>query len=61
MSTKEEETKITFCQPDGQIRILRGILIDSDDPDFIILKRRDGVKRIARRFVITIEEPGVAE
>ncbi|MCK5291740.1 MAG: hypothetical protein KAR39_06970 [Thermoplasmata archaeon] len=49
----ESESKVLFL--DGETpRALKGIIV-SEDKEFIVLRRRDGVVRIAKRFVIKIE------
>lgn len=54
------ETKVVYLEKD-EIRAIRGVLRESDNPDFFLLERRDGNRiLINRHFVIKIEaEEGV--
>ena len=64
MSEAEPETKresrVTYEEvpTQGPIRVIRGLIDITSDPDFIIVRRRDGVVRIARRCVVSINSEG---
>jgi hypothetical protein len=48
------EKKIIYN--DGEeTRALRGI-IDKEDADFVYVKRRDGIFRLGKKFIVKIEE-----
>lgn len=49
-----KEVKITFTEG-TEIRVLRGI-IEAEDETFIILKRRDGTRRINKRYISCISD-----
>lgn len=50
---ENEEVKIIFYEG-NEIRALRGILINEDE-FFIKLKRKDGIFRINKTYIIKIE------
>lgn len=50
---EERESKVVY-NDNGIIRCIRGVL-DESDPDFFIVKRRDGEFRVSRKLVLTIE------
>ena len=51
----EQESKVAYDEDEtGRVRVIRGV-IDNSDPNFLIIKRRDGEFRIAKRLVRTIE------
>ena len=51
------ESKVVY-RDDGEINIIRGQVDDTSDPDFVIVTRRDGVVKIARRNVERIDGLG---
>ena len=55
MKTETTEAKVTYAQPDGQVRVLRGQIVEDNDPDFVTLSRLDGIKKVGRKFIIAIE------
>ena len=54
-----DECKIVFREG-GRERALRGVL-DGEDEFFVIIKRRDGTFRIAKKTILKIEELSCGE
>jgi len=48
-----DDTKVLF-QEDDIVRILRGKL-EAEDDFFVTIKRRDGIFRIGKKYIIKIE------
>ena len=48
------ESKVTY-EENGRIRALRGS-VDESDPYFVIIKRRDGIFKVNKKMVLTIEQ-----
>ena len=52
----ERESKVTYTEGDN-IRTLNGVIEDDpDDKAFILVKRRDGIVKINKQFVVKIEK-----
>lgn len=49
----ENEDEIVH-RTSSEDRILRGKIVPSDDPDFVVLRRRDGEWLVAKSAIITI-------
>ncbi len=49
----DAEDELVFTDPDGKVRILRGIIV-AQTSDFVILQRRDGDHQIARKMISKI-------
>jgi len=54
-SYSDDEDAVVWQDPEQGIRRLRGTVIDDGKSDFVIVQRRDGEVKIARRFIVKLE------
>jgi len=50
----ESEDKVVFTEG-GRIRALRGVVIESEDGEFLVIHRRDGDWSIKKSAILKIE------